>query len=831
VPAVRPGMEKNRLIQVFLSSRNKGARRLAHCLCLLCASLVTMSIPQVGSLRVGGATDHRIHDVATNLEDYPNARVPRHEKLEITFQVDTAAQNLQLPYDAAPLPGVEPEFGITVDGLFTPDDWQTVFTQPAFYYQEFDDQVKSGREWFYPTGDFSWKVRFAPQQTGTWQFKLRAQDASGLTETEPQSFTVVTSDNKGFVRVSEQDPRYFEFDDGTYFPALGYNMNYDHVSWTNPVLDNEQNFTTMSHNGIRLVRIWLSQWGIYGPSWNPWYSIDPSQHGQYIPYAGLTFDQAASDSELSMRVDAGYNPCMFTGAFKAQPAVKRTTDYRVRIRYKTEGITGPRIAGEPYGFVAKTGGWLWGGENTCYEPGTGTAVTPHQDQNTPDWQILEGTLNTGSNDFLPYFYLVMENVNGGSAYIDTVWIEEDLGDGTYGPNIVSKPSMAHHLYMEQRNSYAFDKLLDLAKEYDIYLRPVIHEKNEWIFNRIDDDGDFTTEASNSHFYGNWRQMTKVRWLQQAWWRYLQARWGYSPNIHSWELLNEGDPWNSQHYTLADELGRTMHQFAPSDHLVSTSNWHSFPRDDFWANPSYPDVDFADLHRYIVESDSVFTDAAQATYDVSMQYGAKQPGGAGKPVIRGETGFVVSGSEPPTGLFEADTEGIWLHNFIWGGINPGGLIESYWYENTHIYGQGFDHRHHYGTYYSFIEDVPLSNGHYQDAEAVVSDTGLRAWGQKDLVNGRAHLWIQNRAHTWRNVVDGAVIPPISATVTITGLGAGVEHRVEWWDPCEGRTTHVRTVAADPNGSITITVADLTSDVAIKVKVVRGIAFIPIATKKH
>ena len=115
--------------------------------------------------------------------------------------------------------------------------------------------------------------------------------------------------------------------------------------------------------------------------------------------------------------------------------------------------------------------------------------------------------------------------------------------------------------------------------------------------------------------------------------------------------------------------------------------------------------------------------------------------------------------------------------------------------------------------------------------MVSDTGLRAWGQKDLVNGRAHLWIQNRAHTWRNVVDGAVIPPISATVTITGFGAGVEHRVEWWDPYEGRSTYVRTVAADPNGSITITVADLTSDVALKVTVVRGIAFIPIATKNH
>jgi len=281
---------------------------------------------------------------------------------------------------------------------------------------------------------------------------------------------------------------------------------------------------------------------------------------------------------------------MFIGAWKAKPAVQRHTGYRIRIRYKTAGIVGPRIAGEPYGFVAKTGGWLWGEGECCYDPGTGTTVTPRQDQNTSDWHILEGSLDTGSSDFLPNFYLVMENVNQRTACVDTVWIEEDLGGGSYGPNIVSNPWMAHHLYMEQRNSYAFDKLLELAEKRGIYLRPVIHEKNGWIFNPIDDNGNFTSEASNSHLYGNWRQPTNFRWLQQAWWRYLQARWRYSTHIHSWELLNEGDPWNSQHYTLADEFGKYIHQFAPNDHLVSTSNRHSFPKDGFWANPDYPDVD-------------------------------------------------------------------------------------------------------------------------------------------------------------------------------------------------------------------------------------------------
>lgn len=801
----------------------------------------TGETPNINQPVASSLASPTIRDVITNASDYPNGQVPKYEKFEITFQVDTVAQNLQLPFDPNPPGGVEAGIGISVDALFSPDNWQTVFTQPAFYYQEFQDEIKSGREWYYPTGRFSWKVRFAPTDTGSWQYKLVAQDADGTTETSPQTFTVVQSNNRGFIKVSQKDARYFEYDDGTYFPGMGINMNYSHVSWSNPVLDNEENFQIMSENGLQLVRLWLSQWGIYGPSWNPWNSIDPNQHAQYIPQASLTSQEAYSSSEISMRISATWIPCMFIGVFKAKPAVKRNTDYRIRIRYKTTGISSPRDAGSPYGFVAKTGGWLWGEGQYCDDTGTGTPVTPYQDQNTSDWQMLEGALNTGNSDYLQNFYLVMENVDQGVAFIDYVWIEEDLGDGSYGSNIVSKPWMAHHLYMEQRNSYAFDKLLDLANQYGVYLRPVIHEKNEYIFNRIDFEGDFFQYDStcwdsdpnnnpekcpgNKWFYGNWRQVTKVRWLQQAWWRYLQARWGYSPNIHSWELLNEGDPWNGTHYTLADEFGKYMRQFNPNDHLVSTSFWHSFPKDNFWANSNYPNIDFADVHKYIGESASNFDDAALATYELSMQYGAEQSGGAGKPLIRGETGFVVSGSGPATYQFENDTGAVWLHNFVWGGINAGGMIESYWYETTHIYdkrGDGsynFDYRSTYSTFYNFIKDIPLNNGNYEDAEAMVSNDDLRAWGQKDLVNDRAYLWIQNKTHTWVNVVNGVSITDTSGTVTITGFKPDQSYTVQWWDPYQTdsikQIVRTETTTAQADGSLIIGIENLATDTALKI----------------
>lgn len=805
-------------------------------------------------------TGVRIHDVTTNLADYPNSQVPRYDKFEATFQVDTVAENLQLPYDAAPPPGLQPKLGITVNALFTPDNWQTVYTQPAFYYQGFDHQTRSGRDWIYPTGGFAWKVRFAPNRTGAWQYKLSAQDASGTVETSVATFTVAASSNKGFVRVSPRDPRYFEYDNGAYFPGLGYNMNYNHVSWDDPILGNQYNFSQMSRNGIQLARIWLSEWGIFTSAWNAWNSIDPSQHAQYIPYAGMSFAEVFPGSDVSMKISATYNPCMFLGFGQASPAVKRNTNYRVQVRYKTADMAGPRTAGSPYGFVVKTGGWLWGAGTSCADAGVGTVVSAYQSSNTAGWETLEGHLNTSNRDFLPNVYLVTENMSAGRAYVDYVWIQEDLGNGQYGPNIVSQPRMAHHLYFDQRQSYAFDQVLELARQSNVYLKPVILEKNEWILNHFDYNGNRTAEncsnppppdtvcPDNKWFYGNWRGMTKTRWLQQAWWRYLQARWGYSPNIHSWELLNEGDPFNGLHYTLADEFGKYMHQFKPDDHLVTTSFWHSFPKSEFWANSNYPNLDYADVHQYIREGAGVdlriddqsigqyvhvndandFYDTTAFTQKLSVIIGAKQPHGVGKPVMRGETGLINSNWQPVPAL-DSDTAGVWLHNYIWGGINPGGLLEQYWYDTSHIYKNcrrqpsgsttcDFDHRDVYAPYYNFIKDVPLNNGAYQEAQAVVTNSNLRVWGQKDLVNGRAHLWIANQQHTWKNVVDGIFITPISDAIKVAGFGAHRTYIVQWWDTYQTdstpQVTRTESVTADAAGTITLFVANLSSDIAVK-----------------
>lgn len=797
-----------------------------------------------------------ITNISDNRAGFTNSNIPKFEKFEITFQINNSfATNFQLPYDTNPPAGVPPGEGITVNAQFTPDNWATTYTQPAFYYQNFVEDtsqpfnipVKNGQNWIYPDGSYVWKVRFSPPKAGNWEYKLTAQDSGGLATSQTSSFTAVESNNHGFIKVSSNDPRYFEYGDGTYFPALGYNMNYDQIAWDNPILDNTANFSKMGQNGIQVIRNWLSQWGIWSSNDATWASMKYGPDDQ-----GLSVNTNYSGSDVTMMVQKYWQPCMALGAWKQGPALKQNTNYRIFIRYLmpfpiTNGSALDKT--KPAGLVAKISDWLdpptSNPSNNCASVGSGTDVmpvissSPRDTSNNSVWSISQASFNSNvvsqiSPDFLRRFYLSMENVDNVSvptqanevAYIDRVEIREDaigcasasgpgnqfdLTNGKCGVNIISQPSVAYHEYFDQKYSYSFDKVLEMAKQNNVYLKLVVMEKNEFIQNHIDYNGNPTSNSSNDYFYGNWGAMTKIYWYQQAWWRYLQARWGYSPNIHSWELLNEGDPFSGLHYSLADNFAKYMHQFKPNQHLVTTSFWHSFPIDEFWKNSSFPNLDYADVHQYIPKSTSVdlridqgsvgsvhlydsnnsqYFDSALSTQIISNAIGAKQVHGVGKPVMRGETGFINStNTDSWDPDLQKDTKGIWLHNYIWGGINPGGLIESYWYENVHVYTNSFDNRSKYKDYYDFIKNIPLSNGKYADIQAAVSNSSLiRAWGQKDVLNKRAHLWISNSKHTWCAVVGGISGCPnrwtssdrLSGTVTITGFPTNISSLpVEWW----------------------------------------------------
>ena len=236
-------------------------------------------------------------------------------------------------------------------------------------------------------------------------------------------------------------------------------------------------------------------------------------------------------------------------------------------------------------------------------------------------------------------------------------------------------------------------------------------------------------------------------------------------MHSWELLNEGDPASRRHYELADEFGRFMHYGVfgeapgggfdhPNDHLVTTSFWHSFPAREFWGDAQYPHLDYADMHAYVstsfapaAEKDAMQWDAARYHLWHSRVAGAA---GLGKPVVRGEAGLDTPARQDERALgLQRDRKGVWLHNFLWAGLDAGGLYEMYWWR-SHLNGAQGDFRREYQRVGRFLAGLDLNKGGHglgRDDER----PALRVVGQKHVKAGRMHCGFRTRGtrgRPWR-----------------------------------------------------------------------------------
>jgi hypothetical protein len=199
----------------------------------------------------------------------------------------------------------------------------------------------------------------------------------------------------------------------------------------------------------------------------------------------------------------------------------------------------------------------------------------------------------------------------------------------------------------------------------------------------------------------------------------------------------------------------------------------------------------------------------------MLLGGGSPVGAHKPLVRGETGVDTVQSQDWQRALSSDTGGVWLHNNVWGQINPGGMPDLMWWSSETI--QTPQLYTPYLTYRNFMAGIPLNNGHYQDAQAQASDPNLRVWGQRDDVNGQMHLWVQNKAHTWKRVVNGPAISPLTGTVTLRNVPSGTYH-ISWWNTyATTNPVFLTQDLASVSGTLVLTLpAPLTDDVAVKIQ---------------
>jgi len=171
--------------------------------------------------------------------------VPRYGRFEVV--VDLVAQ-VQNPFD----------YG---EGRLA-----CVFTSPSgrtrvvdgFYFQDFS--LDTGLGSLAAIGEPQWRLRFTPDEVGTWRYTVSFVNQTGEARAEPRTFEVLASGAKGFTRRANQ--RYLKSDDGSTFFPIGENLGW----YDSNVLDYQNWLGKLSASGGNFIRVWMASWG-FGLEW------------------------------------------------------------------------------------------------------------------------------------------------------------------------------------------------------------------------------------------------------------------------------------------------------------------------------------------------------------------------------------------------------------------------------------------------------------------------------------------------------------------------------------------------------------------------------------
>ncbi len=201
----------------------------------------------------------------------PQARV--YERYELAIEIPDRYDN---PFDPT-------EIDVTAK-ITQPDGHMHEIS--GFYYQSYYRQPSSATDRVIPQGKPHWRIRYSPTMTGRHWVTLHVQDAHGSDRSPTLEFDAAPPQRTGFVRVSENDPRFFEFDNGTPFFPIGHNLRspfdermnrqfpwairhdkgariYDHY------------FRQMEAHGENITEIWMASWSL-GIEWS---RTAPGYHG------------------------------------------------------------------------------------------------------------------------------------------------------------------------------------------------------------------------------------------------------------------------------------------------------------------------------------------------------------------------------------------------------------------------------------------------------------------------------------------------------------------------------------------------------------------------
>lgn len=281
-------------------------------------------------------------------------------KFEVELDVNATWTN---PYDYD---------DIRVAATFVGPDGQTKNVD-GFFMQDYSIVNEQGG--LIPSGNGRFRVRFSPDQPGTWTYSLSITNAAGTGTFAAQTFEATApaiEQNAGFVRADQTN--YLHFDDGRQYIPIGEN-----IAWqsTNAYVDYKNWLTKVANNNGNYFRLWQCAWGL-GLEWkngasgyqglrkyqqsNAYYTdwlLDfCAERGIYIMYCLQYHGQVSTNVNPNWNENpynaANSGPCANTWDFFTNTAAKNHTKNRYRYVLARWGYSRNILAWELFNEVGWT---------------------------------------------------------------------------------------------------------------------------------------------------------------------------------------------------------------------------------------------------------------------------------------------------------------------------------------------------------------------------------------------------------------------------------------------------------------------------------------------
>jgi hypothetical protein len=276
--------------------------------------------------------------------------------------------------------------------------------------------------------------------------------------------------------------------------------------------------------------------------------------------------------------------------------------------------------------------------------------------------------------------------------------------------------------------------------------------------------------------------------QEALYRYIIARWGYSPAIGQWLTVSEIEGTNAGPHT--DEWHQRVNDYFvrhdPFRHPTTASM-----AGDAWWPAGYQVMDVTQMHSYNSQNDPAGTGPLIADWTHKLWQAQA------KPNFIGEFGTTTQRNQPEL-----------LHNGIWAALAAGAAATPMDWNDNGPWGRMTDELGaHLGYLAKFVADMPLVYLNPRPLTLTTSGQGLRAWGLGGADWG--FFWVQAVAPA------GAAVEQVSgATVAVEGLSPGT-YAVRPYDTWRGLYL-AESQAAVENGRLIIALPAFERDLAVKME---------------